>query len=226
MNKPTAFVARVCGLLSLAALPAAQAATAVFTGPTPYTSSANIPTDFYAGNTPTFLETFEDGNLGGSVTANHGAVYGPASNADSVDADDGSINGSGTAGHSWFYSSGSVGVTFTFNTASLPTAAGIVWTDGTGTVTFSAFDGNGVLLGTLTGSGFADGSFNGTTAEDRFFGVQYSGGIGSIKISNSSGGIEVDHLQYGALPVPEPETYALLLAGLGMVALARRRRAA
>lgn len=45
----------------------------------------------------------------------------------------------------------------------------------------------------------ADGSFAGTTAEDRFFGVTHAGGIESIKISNTSGGIEVDHLQFGPI---------------------------
>jgi uncharacterized repeat protein (TIGR01451 family) len=48
----------------------------------------------------------------------------------------------------------------------------------------------------------ADGSNAGTTGEDRFFGVTNVGGISAIKISNSSGGIEVDHLQYGLYTVP------------------------
>ena len=61
-----------------------------------------------------------------------------------------------------------------------------------------------------------------TYGEDRFFGVQFAGGIRSITISNSAGGIEVDHIQYGAMaPVPEPGSWALMAAGLGL--LARRR---
>jgi hypothetical protein len=46
-------------------------------------------------------------------------------------------------------------------------------------------------------------------------------------LSNASGGMEVDHLQYGAgaaAAVPEPETYAMLLAGLGLLGFAARRR--
>ncbi len=54
----------------------------------------------------------------------------------------------------------------------------------------------------------ADGSISGETAEDRFFGVTNPGGISSIRISNTAGGIEVDHLQYGvyagAAPPPPP----------------------
>jgi hypothetical protein len=79
----------------------------------------------------------------------------------------------------------------------LPTRVGIVWTDGglNSAVTFEARDGSGNLLGTIAQT-LGDSSNNGTTSEDRFHGVIYAGGIGSIRISNTSGGIEVDHLQY------------------------------
>jgi hypothetical protein len=69
-------------------------------------------------------------------------------------------------------------------------------------VTFSAFDAQGLSL-------FA------TTAEDRFFGVQFAGGISAISIASGAGSPqEVDHVQWGfAAPVPEPQTAALLAAG-------------
>lgn len=40
----------------------------------------------------------------------------------------------------------------------------------------------------------------------RFFGVQDPAGITAVKLLNSSGGIELDHLQFGeaATSVPEP----------------------
>jgi hypothetical protein len=142
---------------------------------------------------------------------------------DSVDADDGSIDGSGSNGHSFFAGNGAAGITFTFNQTTLgafPTQVGIVWTDGDGTTTFEAFDPVGGSLGTIGPVSIAIPPNSGETAEDRFFGVTSAGGISAIKISNSSGGIEVDHLQYGLFqgatispcglgaPTPTPTTLA------------------
>lgn len=180
-----------------------QPVQAIFFDPSPYLSSDDIPALFYGSGGPTVLEDFEDGTLDASLSASTGSIIGQglafASLVDSVDADDGAIDGTGT-GRSWFSGSGSAGVSFGFNGAQLPTAFGLVWTDGSGSITISATDGAGNSLGSRTFSGFPDGSNFGTTAEDRFLGVQFSGGIGSIFISNSSGGIEIDHVQYGAMP--------------------------
>lgn len=135
----------------------------------------------------------------GGVTS---VVFGPSIH-DSVDADDGVIDGSGLAGDS-FYS---------------PAGAG-------SSVTFSAYGPGDVLLFTETHSGFANTSNSGETADDRFFGVVNSAGVSAVFVSNSSGGIDVDHLQYGAAAaVPEPQTYALMLAGLvAGASVAWRRR--
>ena len=149
------------------------------------------------------LENFEDHLLNTpGVTANTGGVtslaFGPT-NHDSVDADDGAINGTGLTGDSYFSANGAAGIRFTFNAAvlgSLPTHAGVVWTDGAGTVTFEAFDSQGVSMGVRGPFNLPDASFSGQTAEDRFFGVYNRGGISAIKIANSAQAIEVDHLQY------------------------------
>ena len=79
------------------------------------------------------------------------------------------------------------------------------------------------------------GNVLGSTSDtdDKVFGVsgpvlQFNiAGIHSVVISGDNGTVGFDNLQYGVLTaVPEPETYALMLAGLGLVgALARRRKA-
>lgn len=191
-------------------------------GPTPYLGAGDSP-----WNPSQFsffhLDTMEDGALNApGVSASVGAVIGPGGLTDSVDEDDGSIDGSGSFGRSFFFIGGSTGISFTFDASALgalPTHAGLVWTDGAGTITFEAFDSNGASLGTLSGN-HANGSFSGETAEDRFYGWENAGGISRIHIRNSSGGIEVDHLQYGV--VPEPATMTALGAGL-LAALKRRR---
>jgi hypothetical protein len=177
------------------------------------------------------LENFEDHlfNVPG-VTASAGGVtsvvFGPSIH-DSVDTDDGALDGSGLAGDDYFSSAGSAGIVFTFDATvlgALPTHAGLVWTDGDGDTTFEAFDHSGVSLGTVVAH-LANGSFNGETSDDYFFGAIDPLGISAIKISNASGGIEIDHLQYGlAAAVPEPETYAMLLGGLGLLGFVARRR--
>jgi len=204
-------------------------------GPTPYLSFNDSPFNG-ASFSYFYLETFEDHLLNTpGVSANAGGVtsvvFGPSIH-DSVDADDGVIDGSGLKGDSYFTASGAAGVKFTFDAAALgklPTSAGLVWTDGGAPtpVTFSAFGPTGTLLFTTTVSGFADSSNNGETAEDRFFGVTNAAGISAIFMSNASGGIEVDHLQYGAAAVnavPEPETYALMMLGLCAIGWTTRAR--
>lgn len=194
-------------------------------GPTPYLSAADSP---FTGISFTYfhLENFESGALMvPGVTPSAGTVILPSGVTDSVDADDGVIDGFGRNGHS-FFSDGATGIRFTFNASTLggnlPTHAGIVWTDGTNSIRFEAFDALNNSLGVLIGN-HADGNFTGETGEDRFYGIINPGGISSILIQsgvapgNGGGGIEVDHLQYGFVPagVPEPTTY--LLCGLGMV---------
>jgi hypothetical protein len=168
---------------------------ATFVGPTPYLSAADNP--FTAGSLGLCIDTFEDGTLDPEGVTGNGSFVAPGGITDSVDGDDGVIDGSGTGGHSYFSGSGATGITITFNparTGGLPTEAGMVWTDGQGTVTFEAFDQNSASLGTMGPFDHPDGSVSGTTPEDRFYGVIYAGGISAIKLTNIAGGIEVDHL--------------------------------
>jgi len=226
----------VCWLISTIGVPGscglAQAQVTPF-GPTPYVQFTDSP--FASMSFGSFhLETFEDHlfNVPG-VTASAGGVtssaFGPSQH-DSVDADDGTIDGSGLAGDSYFAASGVTGIRFNFSAAvlgSLPTSAGLVWTDGAfaTAVTFTAFGPAGEVLLSTTVGGFADSSFDGGTAEDRFFGVSSNSGILAIAIGNAGGssGIEIDHLQYGSA-VPEPATHALWLSGLAALVAYRMRR--
>jgi RHS repeat-associated protein len=171
--------------------------------PKPYLSFLDSP---LGGRNYTYfhLETFEDHQLNTpGVSANAGTgvtsvLFGSGLH-DSVDADDGVIDGSGSKGDSYF-GDGATGITFTFNQSvlgSLPTHVGVVWTDGAGQVYFEAFDSHGVSMGVRGPYNFPDAVYEGTVAEDRFLSVYNRDGISAIKVSNTSGGIEVDHLQYG-----------------------------
>jgi len=216
-------------VLGGAALPATAAsaadATFVFTD-TPYLSEADIPAGFYGSGLPTVLENFEDGVLDASLRVNAGMqIIRPGGLTDSVDGDDGVIDGSGAGGRSIF--GGAMRFDFV-GAGPLPTAFALVWTDfgGPTDATFSAFDANGASLGSIVHR-VGDSTFASTTAEDRFFGVQFAGGISAIAIRSGGGGSqEVDHVQWGfAAPVPEPQAWALLLAGLPWLVTTTRRRA-
>jgi hypothetical protein len=192
-------IARVVGLMAatlvVVAHPAlAGSAAATFVGPVAYLSAADNP--FTAGSPGLCIDTFEDGTLDPEGVTGNGSFVAPGGITDSVDGDDGVIDGSGNGGHSYF-GSGPTGITFTFNplrTGGLPTQAGMVWTDGEGTISFEAFDENALSLGVIGPFSHADGTVAGLTAEDRFYGVTNAGGITAIKLTNTAGGIEVDHL--------------------------------
>src|SRR5205807_1307490 len=171
--------------------------------PTPYLSFQDSPFRNAALNY-FYLEDFEDHILNTpGVSADAGGVTGVISCPgyhDSVDADDGVIDGHGGSGDSYFNINGSQGVKFTFDAGvlgSLPTHAGLVWTDGAGQVYFEAFDRNGVSMGLRGPFNLPDDVYYDTTAEDRFLGAYNPDGISAIHVLNTSGGIEVDRLQYG-----------------------------
>jgi hypothetical protein len=178
-------------------------------GPSHYLSRQDSP--FPCGTASEFhFDDFEDHVIdlpGVSLNAVLASIQYP-SVIDSVDGDDGALDGTchktdGGLCESLF-ASGNPGITLSFDAGALPTFVGLVWTDGAGELSFEAFDRDGGRLGGIGPSsdanpdgGFPDGFITGTTAEDRFFGVVWPGGISRVRMSNSSGGIEIDHVQYG-----------------------------
>jgi PEP-CTERM motif-containing protein len=220
--RPLPFLATAAlGLAIVAGIDAGSARAGLIGPVLPYTSFADSP---FNGVSFTYfhLETFEEGSLTApGVSASAGTVLGPGSLIDSVD-------GGGNNGHSFFSGDGLAGITFTFDPnvlGQLPTHAGIAWTDGELAVHFSAKDSQGNSLGTIddsSGHGFSGG--DGDPSNYRFFGAIDPNGISSITISNDSGGIEVDHLQYGLASVPEPGSLSLLALGLTGVGWLQSRR--
>jgi hypothetical protein len=80
----------------------------------------------------------------------------------------------------------------------------------TGTV--SVFDTSNSLLASI-----------GVTA-GQFFGWESSAGIGYVTIA-ADDYLMIDNHGYGSTaPIPEPETYAMMLAGLGLLGVMARRR--
>ena len=230
----TKFACAASALVLAATAAASPAVANQFFGPTPYLSSADSP--FTPANYAQFyLEDFEDGLLNTPGLAGSGPGQFCVSNLPGCFLQSGledsvGNGGDGNVGHSLFDSNGAITLTFDANVlGALPTAAGLVWTDGAGRVTFEAFDQNGVSLGQIFGS-TADGNFAGGTAEDAFYGVTNAGGISKLIVSNPSG-LEIDHVQYGVdVPapnggVPEPAAWALMLVGFfGAGAAVRARR--
>ncbi len=210
-----------------------------FLGPSPYFSVADSPIGT-AVNEYFYLENFEDGFLSTSgVTQSPAGIITPNSQVttDSVDADNGPIDGIGNSGRSLLTGGTTNSFSFQFSANGLgvlPNRAGVVWTDvgsvdegqlGIGTVIFEAFGPANELLGTIVADMLGDGSINGATDEDRFFGVINPAGISRITITMPhSTDWEIDHLQYLRV-VPEPATMSLTALGLAGLAIVRRRRA-
>lgn len=181
-------------------------------------------------------------------TAFHGVVMEPSEFTDSVDGDDGIIDGAGTAGHSFrsqalfvsptLLQRNTVDVQFEFDETELgylPNAFGFVWTDGPVGIDYfrpgldlrvviTDSEGNSFLSPYV--KLFANIDRNGQTIEDVFFGVIADAGITEVTIFGVYYGdseimpyLEIDHLQYGRLVVPEPGTYSLVASLFTMLAI-------
>lgn len=225
MIKTTVTVALAVFTSSLMLTESALAGSATFIyEDVTYLSILDSPMDTQADDF--YFEDFEDGlvnTLG--VTIDGGIIRDPSRFTDSVDADDGVIDGSGSDGHSYWQLAGIEGFTINFDVdilGGIPEEVGFVWTDGNidGVFRIEAFDLYGVSIFDIV---LGNEDHFGTTVEDRFLGIIYEGGISSIRLSTTFGGIEIDHLQYASI-VPLPAPIALGLVGLSGVFVAKRRR--
>lgn len=218
-----------CAVLVVGALSGRVMAGATFIfDDTPYVEPGDSPFDLFGPGSDFFLEDFEDGLLNTpGLMGFGGEIKFPGPFTDSVDADDGIIDGFGIDGHSYWSFFGETGsgplVRFEFDAdvlGNLPGSVGVVWTDGNvmATTVFEAFGPKGESLGTIGPLLLGDDKHQGGTAEDRFFGIVFEGGISAIEISADLGRIELDHVQYGDV-IPAPGVLALL----GLSGLLRRR---
>ncbi len=220
-----------CALIALGMLtvPATAGLSGYLFEDSSYLSGFDSPFELFGPDSDFFLEDFEDGMLNTpGLLGFGGEIRFPSNFTDSVDADDGSIDGFGLEGHNYWAFTGLGGpvARFEFDAKALgglPRQVGLVWTDGnTSAITyFEAFDNNGQSLGILE-LVLGDDKHQGGTAEDRFIGAVFEGGISAIEIRATLGRIELDHVQYGDI-VPAPGVLALL--GLsGLIGRRSRRR--
>ncbi len=221
-----------CAVIVVGALAGPVMAGVIFIfDDTPYVSSGDSPFDLFGPNSDFFLEDFEDGLLNApGLLGFGGEIRFPSSFTDSVDADDGIIDGFGLDGHNYWAFFGKDGAgplaRFEFDPevlGGLPRSVGLVWTDGNfdALTFFEAFGPKGESLGAIGPLILGDGGHQGATAEDRFLGVTFQGGISAIEISATLGRIELDHVQYGDI-IPAPGVLALL--GLSGLLSGRSRR--
>ena len=184
------------------------------------------------------LEDFEDGalNTPGVSVREFTTTNITTATSDSVDGDDGVVDGWASGSTKSLFSNFSTS-SFTFDFSAdalgtLPTHAGIVWTDigrnGGGAPSesdlvdntiFEAFGPAGESLGAIGPFSLGDWSIFRSTPEDRFFGVINPEGISAIRISMPGhSNWEVDHLQYGSVTaVPEPSGLILTMVGMASI---------
>lgn len=195
------------GALMLAMAPAAQAATF---------------------STPEYTVTDDDGTAFGSIVGNGGGSDGITQHLSfSWDAPFG-----GSTGHDPIVKANGGSVDFTIPAFTLTAAAGYEFSELRITLGGSVFTFSGSSSASFSGLSYTgpDGSFGtwtlaGTVHSPAFTTYAFSGG--TLTLSAPGGAIfasEGPEVLFNVTAVPEPEGYALALAGVGMAAMMLRRR--
>lgn len=205
----------------------AKAELMVF-GPTPYRSAADSPFAEYLGGPNFYLEDFEDGELNTPGIGQSGLpaiIVGPGANSESVDADDGQLDWDGRNGSSLTQPLIKVLATspqtnvwqieLAFDRSQLgflPNSFGFVWTAGAADshLTLYVFDDRGSRIPLVFDETLGTGASSGSQ-DDRFLGVVSEVPFERVLISSTSFGgtqnnLHVDHVQFGLLRVPEPDS--------------------
>jgi len=156
----------------------------------------------------------------GVATYNQGAIY----NASSPNI---TAAPSGSSGNFW-----SVGIFPSEQTGpgvvSFSTGVryyGFLWgsSDWYNSVTFNLAGGDTASV-TLTGSDVPSGTGDQSVARYLNFFAQGNEVITSVSFSSRDNAFETDNHAYSVTAVPEPQTYAMMLAGLGLIGSIARRR--
>jgi len=131
----------------------------------------------------------------------------------------------GTSGYSTDYGSsplaGSGSITFSQALSSFT----FQWGSPDGYNTVEYYSGN-TLLGTFTGSAVPTGFGNGDRGVIAFatFTTDALNPITQVKFYSTGNAFETANFSYVAVPVPEPQTYLMLLIGLGLIGFIRFRK--
>ena len=211
-------------------------AEVIVLGPTPYLSIDDSLFDLSGLGSTFFLDDLEDNRVSFGLLTN-GTITPPGLTTDSVDADDGAIDGFGNGGHSLESTSFTVHPTspLTFVTsyvfsfsglASSVNAFGFVWTDAFefSDLTISANNQHWNFPGSM------DATNAGTTLEDRFVGIISTSALNVVEVRCWSYGLlgdrcELDHIQFGIQPVPEPiGRIQLLMLGASFICFSAQIR--
>jgi len=172
-------------------------------------AQANVTTSVL-GNTTTYTENF---NGGTSFTA--GAFNAPLTSDDYL----------------WLTLPGNSAASYSFSALSAVQSLTVsFWYSAASTAASWSLSGPSNGLGN-TGLGFllnnpGPGGVQGVDQQVSYTWNNLSAGNYTLGFATGLGGLKVDDVQISVTAVPEPETYAMMLAGLGLIGtIARRRKA-